>query len=144
MIFEEVGENNVGLCNYYLFLNMCYFNLCYVIFKDGVFVVEEEFGLFDGKLGEYCMIYIFYFCYLMEDVDYYINLEVKLKYDCVWVKVGYVVVMEQFLLRERKQKMEVLEFFVFLQVVEECQYICFCVLGIEILFDLKIGMMIGF
>lgn len=104
MTFEEVGENNVGLRNHYSFLNMRHFNLRYVILKDGVPVAEEEFGLPDGKPGEHRTIHIPYLRHLTEDADYHINLEVKLKHDCVWAKAGHVVATEQFLLRERKQK----------------------------------------
>ena len=143
MTFEEVGENNVGLRNHYSFLNMRHFNLRYVILKDGVPVAEEEFGLPDGKPGEHRTIHIPYLRHLTEDADYHINLEVKLKYDCVWAKAGHVVATEQFLLRERKQKTEVPELSASLQVVEERQYIRFRAPGTEISFDSKTGMMIG-
>ena len=143
MTFEEVGENNVGLRNHYSFLNMRHFNLRYVILKDGVPVAEEEFGLPDGKPGEHRTIHIPYLRHLTEDADYHINLEVKLKHDCVWAKAGHVVATEQFLLRERKQKTEVPELSASLQVVEERQYIRFRAPGTEISFDSKTGMMIG-
>lgn len=143
MTFEEVGENNVGLRNHYSFLNMRHFNLRYVILRDGVPVAEEEFGLPDGKPGEHRTIHIPYLRHLTEDADYHINLEVKLKHDCVWAKAGHVVATEQFLLRERKQKTEVPELSASLQVVEERQYIRFRAPGTEISFDSKTGMMIG-
>ena len=68
--------------------------------KNGIPIAEEEFGLPDGKPGEHRTVQIPYTRYLTEDVDYHINLEVKLKEDCVWAKAGHIVATEQFLLKK--------------------------------------------
>lgn len=98
--FEHNEKNSIGLRNRYCFLNLRHFKLHYTILKNGIPIAEEEFGLPDGKPGEHRTVQIPYTRYLTEDVDYHINLEVKLKDDCVWAKAGHIVATEQFLLKK--------------------------------------------
>ena len=88
---EPNAENSIGVRNRYAFLNLHDFNLRYVILKDGVPVAEEEFSLPDGKPGEHRAVQIPYSRYLTPEGEYYLNLEVKLKEDCVWAKAGHIV-----------------------------------------------------
>ena len=81
---EPNAENSIGVRNRYAFLNLHDFNLRYVILKDGVPIAEEEFSLPDGKPGEHRAVQIPYSRYLTSEGEYYLNLEIKLKKDCVW------------------------------------------------------------
>ena len=85
---EPNAENSIGVRNRYAFLNLHDFNLRYVILKDGVPIAEEEFSLPDGKPGEHRAVQIPYSRYLTSEGEYYLNLEIKLKKDCVWAKAG--------------------------------------------------------
>lgn len=80
---EPNAENSIGVRNRYAFLNLHDFNLRYVILKDGVPIAEEEFSLPDGKPGEHRAVQIPYSRYLTSEGEYYLNLEIKLKKDCV-------------------------------------------------------------
>ena len=95
---EPNAENSIGVRNRYAFLNLHDFNLRYVILKDGVPIAEEEFSLPDGKPGEHRAVQIPYSRYLTSEGEYYLNLEIKLKKDCVWAKAGHIVATEQLLL----------------------------------------------
>lgn len=97
---EPNAENSIGVRNRYVFLNLHDFNLRYVILKDGVPIAEEEFSLPDGKLGEHRAVQIPYSRYLTSEGEYYLNLEIKLKKDCVWAKAGHIVATEQLLLQK--------------------------------------------
>ena len=97
---EPNAENSIGVRNRYVFLNLHDFNLRYVILKDGVPVAEEEFSLPDGKPGEHRAVQIPYSRYLTSEGEYYLNLEIKLKKDCVWAKAGHIVATEQLLLQK--------------------------------------------
>ena len=94
---EPNAENSIGVRNRYAFLNLHDFNLRYVILKDGVPIAEEEFSLPDGKPGEHRAVQIPYSRYLTSEGEYYLNLEIKLKKDCVWAKAGHIVATEQLL-----------------------------------------------
>lgn len=98
--FDKNGENSIGLRNRYCVYNLHDFNLHYTLLKNGVPFKEEEFSLPDGKPGEHRAVQVLYERYLTEDADYHINLEVKLKKDCVWAKAGHVVATEQFQLKK--------------------------------------------
>lgn len=102
--FDKNGENSIGVRNKYCVYNLHDFNLHYTLLKDGVPFKDEEFSLPDGKPGEHRAVQILYDRYLTEDADYHINLEVRLKHDCVWAKAGHVVATEQFLLKEGSKK----------------------------------------
>lgn len=97
---EPNAENSIGVRNRYAFLNLHDFNLRYVILKDGVPIAEEEFSLPDGKPGEHRAVQIPYSRYLTSEGEYYLNLEIKLKKDCVWAKAGHIVATEQLLLQK--------------------------------------------
>ena len=97
---EPNAENSIGVRNRYVFLNLHDFNLRYVILKDGVPIAEEEFSLPDGKPGEHRAVQIPYSRYLTSEGEYYLNLEIKLKKDCVWAKAGHIVATEQLLLQK--------------------------------------------
>lgn len=152
--FDQTAENSVGLRNRYSFLNLRDFTLRYVILKDGVPVAEEEFGLPDGKPGEHRAVPIPFIGSMKEDGEYYLNLEVKLKEDCVWAKAGHVVATEQFLLKKKNQPkmlgaVEEDKYSVagskevFNVIKEERRFIYFRSPGVEISFDSQEGKMIG-
>lgn len=147
---EPNGENSVGVRNRYAFLNLYDFNLRYVILKDGVPVAEEEFSLPDGKPGEHRAVQIPYSRYLTSEGEYYLNLEVKLKKDCVWAKAGHIVATEQLLLQKSPdtglQPVAVpalSEESPFKVVEEEKRYLFFRCPGVEITFDKKEGKLTG-
>lgn len=147
---EPNAENSIGVRNRYAFLNLHDFNLRYVILKDGVPVAEEEFSLPDGKPGEHRAVQIPYSRYLTPEGEYYLNLEVKLKEDCVWAKAGHIVATEQLLLQKspntglqpvvvsassKESPFKVVE--------EEKRYLFFRSPGVEITFDKKEGKLTG-
>ena len=147
---EPNAENSIGVRNRYAFLNLHDFNLRYVILKDGVPVAEEEFSLPDGKPGEHRAVQIPYSRYLTPEGEYYLNLEVKLKKDCVWAKAGHIVATEQLLLQKSPntglQPVAVSassEESPFKVVEEEKRYLFFRSPGVEITFDKKEGKLTG-
>ena len=147
---EPNAENSIGVRNRYAFLNLHDFNLRYVILKDGVPVAEEEFSLPDGKPGEHRAVQIPYSRYLTPEGEYYLNLEVKLKKDCVWAKAGHIVATEQLLLQKSPntglQPVAVSassKESLFKVVEEEKRYLFFRRPGVEITFDKKEGKLTG-
>lgn len=147
---EPNGENSIGIRNRYAFLNLYDFNLRYVILKDGVPVAEEEFSLPDGKPGEHRAVQIPYSRYLTSEGEYYLNLEVKLKKDCVWAKAGHIVATEQLLLQKSPnpglQPVAIsasVKESPFKVVEEEKRYLFFRSPGVEITFDKKAGKLTG-
>ena len=147
---EPNAENSIGVRNRYAFLNLHDFNLRYVILKDGVPVAEEEFSLPDGKPGEHRAVQIPYSRYLTPEGEYYLNLEVKLKEDCVWAKAGHIVATEQLLLQKSPntglQPVAVSassKESLFKVVEEEKRYLFFRSPGVEITFDMKEGKLTG-
>lgn len=147
---EPNAENSIGVRNRYAFLNLHDFNLRYVILKDGVPVAEEEFSLPDGKPGEHRAVQIPYSRYLTPEGEYYLNLEVKLKKDCVWAKAGHIVATEQLLLQKSPntglQPVAVSassKESLFKVVEEEKRYLFFRSPGVEITFDKKEGKLTG-
>ena len=147
---EPNAENSIGVRNRYAFLNLHDFNLRYVILKDGVPVAEEEFSLPDGKPGEHRAVQIPYSRYLTPEGEYYLNLEVKLKEDCVWAKAGHIVATEQLLLQKSPntglQPVAVSassKESLFKVVEEEKRYLFFRRPGVEITFDKKEGKLTG-
>ena len=147
---EPNAENSIGVRNRYAFLNLHDFNLRYVILKDGVPVAEEEFSLPDGKPGEHRAVQIPYSRYLTSEGEYYLNLEIKLKKDCVWAKAGHIVATEQLLLQKSPntglQPVAVSassKESLFKVVEEEKRYLFFRSPGVEITFDKKEGKLTG-
>lgn len=147
---EPNGENSVGVRNRYAFLNLHDFNLRYVILKDGVPVMEEEFTLPDGKPGEHRAVQIPYSRYLTPESEYFLNLEVKLKEDCVWAKAGHIVATEQLLLQKAPHaglqpvaSSALVEEHPFKVVEEEKRYLFFRSPGVEITFDKTAGKLTG-
>lgn len=147
---EPNAENSIGVRNRYAFLNLHDFNLRYVILKDGVSVAEEEFSLPEGKPGEHRAVQIPYSRYLTSEGEYFLNLEVKLKKDCVWVKAGHIVATEQLLLQKSTdtglQPVTVSDSSKespFKVVEEEKRYLFFRSPGVEITFDKKEGKLTG-
>ena len=148
---EPNAENSIGVRNRYAFLNLHDFNLRYVILKDGVPVAEEEFSLPDGKPGEHRAVQIPYSRYLTPEGEYYLNLEVKLKKDCVWAKAGHIVATEQLLLQKSPNTVVTTASAVsasskeslFKVVEEEKRYLFFRSPGVEITFDKKEGKLTG-
>ena len=147
---EPNAENSIGVRNRYAFLNLHDFNLRYVILKDGVPIAEEEFSLPDGKPGEHRAVQIPYSRYLTSEGEYYLNLEIKLKKDCVWAKAGHIVATEQLLLQKSPntglQPVAVSassKESLFKVVEEEKRYLFFRRPGVEITFDKKEGKLTG-
>lgn len=147
---ELNGDNSVGIRNRYAFLNLHDFNLRYVILKDGVPVMEEEFSLPDGKPGEHRAVQIPYSRYLTPEGEYFLNLEVKLKKDCVWAKAGHIVATEQLLLQKAPHTAlqpvtpsALVEEHPFKVVEEEKRYLFFRSPGVEITFDKTAGRLTG-
>ena len=147
---EPNAENSIGVRNRYAFLNLHDFNLRYVILKDGVPIAEEEFSLPDGKPGEHRAVQIPYSRYLTSEGEYYLNLEIKLKKDCVWAKAGHIVATEQLLLQKSPntglQPVAVSassKESLFKVVEEEKRYLFFRSPGVEITFDKQEGKLTG-
>lgn len=146
---ENKGENNIELHNRYNFLNLNEFDLRYVVLKDGVPVGEGELSLPDGKWGERQTVQVPYSRYLTDEGEYFLNLEVKLKNDCVWAKAGHAVATEQFLLKKPaggtdSQLASVSTSSEPFNVVEESRhYLYFRSPGVEISFDTQNGKLIG-
>lgn len=143
------GDNRISLHNRYAFLNLNNFDLRYVILKDGVAIAEKEFTLPDGKPGESYVAEIPYTQYLTPEGEYYLNLEVKLKNDCVWAKAGHIVATEQILLQKVPEAAlkpitaSVGNAQPFKVVEEEQRYLYFRSPGVEITFDRKAGKLTG-
>lgn len=134
---EPNAENSIGVRNRYAFLNLHDFNLRYVILKD-------------GKPGEHRAVQIPYSRYLTSEGEYYLNLEIKLKKDCVWAKAGHIVATEQLLLQKSPntglQPVAVSassKESLFKVVEEEKRYLFFRRPGVEITFDKKEGKLTG-
>ena len=147
---EPNGDNSIGVRNRYAFLNLHDFNLHYTILKDGVPVMEEEFSLPDGKPGEHRAVQIPYSRYLTSEGEYFLNLEVKLKNDCVWAKAGHVVATEQLLLQKPSNtglspvvSSSLVKEYPFKVVEEENRYLFFRSPGVEISFDKVVGKLTG-
>ena len=96
------GDDAVSVQNRYAFLNLKEFDLCYSVLKNGSVVYKGVTDLPDIKPGECCDLQIPYKEYLTEDAEYFLNLEVRLKNNCVWANAGHVVATEQLLLQKRK------------------------------------------
>ncbi len=94
------GSDRVSLHNRYAFLNLNAFELAYSILKDGEEVRTGTLPLPDVKAGDRCEVSLPYSDLLTDDAEYYLNLEVKLKNDCVWATAGHAVATEQLLLKQ--------------------------------------------
>ena len=96
------GKDTVSVRNRYAFLNLKEFELHYSILKDGTPVQTGTVSLPDVSPGDSCNVLIPYFGQLAADAEYFLNLEVRLKNDCVWANAGHVVATEQLLLQKGK------------------------------------------
>lgn len=95
--FRLNDPNSVSLQNDYCVHNLTDFNLHYDIECDGRVVATETFGLPDCKPGENRTIYVPMERYLTDpSAEYFINLEVSTKNDCLWADAGHVVASAQF------------------------------------------------
>lgn len=93
------GKDAVSIRNKYAFLNLKDFELRYSVLKDGVAVHTGTVSLPDVRPGDYCNVQIPYSGLLTADAEYFLNLEVRLKKDCVWAEAGHVVATEQIFLQ---------------------------------------------
>lgn len=94
--FRLNDANSVSLQNDYTVHNLTDFNLRYVIECDGEPIRTETFGLPDCKPGENRTILIPMERYITKPgAEYFINLEVLTKKDCVWADAGHVVASAQ-------------------------------------------------
>lgn len=98
-------RNSVEFKNRYSFLNLYDFNVHYTLEKNGEVVKEEEFSLSNVTMDDDCNAQIPTERYMTDpDAEYFLNIEVKLKHDCVWAKAGHVVATEQIPLSPVKNK----------------------------------------
>ena len=93
------GKDAVSVRNKYAFLNLKDFELRYSVLKDGVAVHTGTVSLPDVGPGDSCNVQIPYSGLLATDAEYFLNLEVRLKKDCVWAEAGHVVATEQIFLQ---------------------------------------------
>lgn len=148
---ENAKENSVEVFNRYAFLNLNKFKLHYSVLKDGVQVGEGELNLPDCKPRERCKVQIPYTSYLNGEGEYYLNLDIKLKNDCVWAKAGHTVATEQLLLKEAVAGDKVAPQVAALAAVEAAfnvvkehqRFLYFRSSGFEISFDSRTGKLIG-
>lgn len=137
------AEDNVELHNRYAFLNLNDFVLHYAVVKDGKVIAEEEFGLPNAQPGERRTVQIPFKRHIIDNADYYLNLEVKLKNNTVWANAGHIVATEQCLLQEKKREWVQPSTGKELRVIEERQYVRFRGDKAEVSFDADKGQMIG-
>lgn len=88
-------KNTINVHNRYDFLNLRNFELCYSILKDGIAVHAGAMELPDTEPTGHCEVTLPYSDYLTSDAEYFLNLEVRLKNDCIWADAGHVVATEQ-------------------------------------------------
>lgn len=94
--FRMNDANSVSLQNDYTVHNLTDFNLRYVIECNGEPIRTETFGLPDCKPGENRTILIPMERYITDPAaEYFINLEVLTKNDCLWADAGHVVAAAQ-------------------------------------------------
>ena len=93
------GKDAISVRNKYAFLNLKDFELRYSVLKDGVAVHTGTVSLPDVGPGDSCNVQIPYSGLLATDAEYFLNLEVRLKKDCVWAEAGHVVATEQIFLQ---------------------------------------------
>lgn len=94
------GKNTINIHNRYAFLNLRDFELYYSILKDGVAIHAETIELPDTKSNGHCEVMLPYSGYLTNDAEYFLNLEIRLKNDCIWANAGHVVATEQLALQK--------------------------------------------
>lgn len=97
---KSADDKTISVHNRYAFLNLRDFELYYSILKDGAAVHTGTMALPDTKPGERCELKLPYMDNLANNAEYFLNLEVKLKNDCVWANAGHVVATEQLLLQK--------------------------------------------
>lgn len=98
---KSIDDNTISVHNRYAFLNLRDFELHYSILKDGVVVHAGTMPLPDTKPRERCELTLPYMDNFTNNAEYFLNLEVKLKNDCVWANAGHVVATEQILLQKK-------------------------------------------
>lgn len=94
-------KDNIDIHNRYAFLNLRDFELHYNILKDGVTVHTGTTALPDTKPSMHSKLQVPYLDLISDNAEYFLNLEVKLKNNCVWADAGHIVATEQLLLQKK-------------------------------------------
>jgi beta-galactosidase len=100
MAFSHVSNDGLTVRNKYAFLNLNQFSLHYQILKDGVQVKEGDFDLPDCKPGDSVRVQIPYLDVTSNEGEFFLNVEARLKNNCVWADAGHPVAAEQLELHE--------------------------------------------
>ena len=95
MAFSNVSNNSLTVRNKYAFLNLNQFSLHYSVLKDGVKIKEGDLDLPDCKPGDSVQVQTPYLDVIGKSGEYFLNVEARLKNDCVWANAGYPVAAEQ-------------------------------------------------
>ena len=100
MAFSHASDNAITVRNKYAFLSLNQFRLHYSIMKDGVQVKEGDLDLPDCKPGDSVRIQIPYLDVTKAEGEFFLNVEARLKNNCVWADAGHPVAAEQLALHE--------------------------------------------
>lgn len=97
--FCKNENNELIIINKYNSSNLEEFYLHLTLLKDGIPIKEKEISLPDVKSGGNVKLKIPFDSYIIDDSDYYLNVEAKLKNECAWAEAGHIVATEQLLLK---------------------------------------------
>ena len=100
--FRLGGKDTVCIRNKYAFLNLQDFELRYTVLENGRPVHAGTVPLPDVRPGDACRVPVPYSGFLAGDAEYFLNLEARLKKDCVWAGAGHVVATGQLFLQKGK------------------------------------------
>lgn len=140
MSMQEDGY--VSVHNRYAFLNLDGFALHYSILRDGVAVKEGDVALPECAPGRTCRVNIPWRDCVQSIGEYFINLEIRLKKDCIWAKAGHAVASCQLALQSSEQGLvprSDTSGNSFMVVGEQDRWFYFRKDGIEVGFDKKYG-----
>lgn len=97
----DLKSGKVILQNRYDFLNLNQFDLQWQLLKDGKVVETGVLALPDVAPNKDTQVTVPYKTTLDAGSEYFLNLYVRLKKECVWANAGYDVANEQFALTDR-------------------------------------------
>ena len=136
----KIGK--VELENRYDFLNLNQFDLYWQILKDGQIVETGTIDLPNVAPNKNTELTIRFKTSLDTNCEYFLNLNVRLKKDCVWAKAGHDVATEQFVLTDKTAIIPVdLSFADTLKVEKDNNEIGFRAPGFYIAFDSESGLL---
>lgn len=140
--FERAGGDTLAIRNRYAFLDLHDFDLHYTVRREGLSVAEGCLALPDCRPGSVCHVMIPLAAAVADDADYHLDLEARLRSDCVWADAGHVVATEQLLLRKRTPaEWTAPASDVSLRMLHERQYVRFLAPHFEVSFDRTTGRM---